>query len=115
MLEPPQPSEDLMNRRTHNRTKVDLLINRFLDGHPYMCRMTDISSTGLRLVPLLEPKGVPRFMGLQFQLPGEETVLIASGEAINENGSDGQTSTGVRFTTLAPEFESVIRRFVESN
>ena len=104
-----------MNRRTSHRAKVDLLINRFLDGHPYMCRMTDISSTGLRLVPLLEPKGAPRYMGLQFQLPGEETVLVASAEAINENGADGQASTGVRFTSLPPECASVIQRFVESN
>ena len=107
-----------MNRRTSHRAKVDLLINRFLDGHPYMCRMTDISSTGLRLVPLLEPKGAPRFMGLQFQLPGEDTVLVASAEAINENGSEtgspDQASLGVRFTSLPPECASMIQRFVQS-
>lgn len=101
-----------MNRRTSQRAKVDLLINRFLDGHPYMCRMTDISSTGLRLVPLLEPSNAPRFMGLQFQLPGMETVLTASGEAVE--GADPQAGTGVRFTSLTPEYESAIRRFVES-
>ena len=102
-----------MNRRISPRAKVDVLINRFLDGHPYMCRMTDISPTGLRLVPLLEPRTAPRYMGLQFQLPGSDTVLTASAEAID--GAAGAAGTGVRFTSLPPECESLIRRFVESN
>lgn len=104
-----------MNRRATQRAKVDVLINRFLDGQPYMCRMTDISATGLRLVPLLEPTGTkaPRFMGLQFQLPGINTVLTASAEAVA--GGSGPQGTGVRFTSLPPECASLIRRFVESN
>ena len=103
-----------MNRRTSNRVRVDLLINRFLDGHPYMCRVTDISPTGLRLVPLLEPKQAPRFMGLQFQLPGADTVFTASAEAVN-GSPDDSAGTGVRFTTLPPDCESVIRRLVGVN
>lgn len=102
-----------MNRRATARAKVDVLINRFLDGQPYMCRMTDISSTGLRLVPLLEPRCAPKFMGLQFQLPGTDSVLTASGEAVD--GAGGEAGTGVRFTSLPPECATVIRRFVESN
>lgn len=104
-----------MNRRITQRAKVDVLINRFLDGQPYMCRMTDISATGLRLVPLLEPKGkpAPRFMGLQFQLPGINTVLTASAEAVD--GATGTHGTGVKFTSLPAECASLIRRFVESN
>lgn len=99
-----------MNRRTTRRAKVDLLVNRFLDGQPYMCRMTDISPTGARLIPLLEPRDPPRFMGLQFQLPGVETVLTAAGEAVN--GAADARGTGVRFTNLAPSFAQAIDGFV---
>jgi hypothetical protein len=102
-----------MNRRTNARAKVDLLINRFLDGHPYLCRVTDISPTGMRLVPFLEPQRTPRFMGLQFQLPGTDTVITASGEVVNTCGADA--GTGVRFTKLPPECASLIRTFVDSN
>lgn len=102
-----------MNRRNSLRAKVDVLMNRFLDGHPYMCRMTDISPTGLRLVPLLEPRSAPRYMGLQFQLPGVDAILTASAEAVP--GSGGAAGTGVRFTSMPPECESLIRRFVETN
>ena len=107
-----------MNRRATTRAKVDILINRFLDGHPYMCRMTDISSSGLRLVPLIEPRNPPRFMGLQFQLPGIDAVLTASAEAVAETVDGtvaGESSTGVRFTSLPPECASLIRRFVDTN
>jgi hypothetical protein len=103
-----------MNRRTSTRAKVDILINRFVGGHPYMCRMTDISPTGLRIVPLLEPLLEPRrsarFMGLQFQLPGEVRVFTASGEAVN--GVHGDTGFGIRFTSLPPECARAIDRFV---
>jgi c-di-GMP-binding flagellar brake protein YcgR len=102
-----------MNRRTAHRAKVDLLINRFLDGHPYMCRVTDISTTGLRLVPLLEPKGDHRYMGIQLQLPGTDTIVTASAEAVTD--ADGTLGTGVRFTSLAPESERALRRFLEAN
>jgi hypothetical protein len=101
-----------MNRRTHARAKVDLLINRFVDGHPYLCRATDISPTGMRLVPFLEPQRKPRFMGLQFQLPGTDTVFTAAGEVMNT--SAGDSGTGVRFTRLPAECASLIRTFVES-
>ena len=101
-----------MNRRTAARAKVDVLINRFLDGHPYMCRMTDISPTGLRLIPMLEPRRNTKFMGLQFQLPGMDAVLTASAETVE--GADGTTGTGVRFTSLPAETASLIRKFVEA-
>ena len=99
-----------MNRRKNPRAKVDLLVNRFLDGHPYMCRVTDISPSGLQLVPLLEPRGEHRFMGLQLQLPGTDTIVTASAEAVN--GLGAKDGTGVRFTHLAGESESAIRAFL---
>src|SRR5213592_2513450 len=34
------------DRRGEGRRSVDLLINRFLNGYPYLCRATDISRTG---------------------------------------------------------------------
>jgi hypothetical protein len=98
-----------MERRTNQRARVDVLVNRFLDGHPYVCRMTDISPQGLRLMPLLEPTKGPKFVGLQFQLPGEESVFTASGEIVGE----GPGGVGVRFTRLSGGAASAIARLVE--
>jgi hypothetical protein len=98
------------NRRAHQRVRVDVLINRFLDGMPYMCRMVDISRTGARLAPMIEPDGsrAPKYMGLQFQLPDRDDVLTASGETITR---DGQT-VGVRFTNLPPDAAWAIESFL---
>jgi len=105
-----------MNRRTSPRAKVDLLVNRFLNGSPYVCRVTDISATGLRLQPLLEPLTPPRFMGLQLELPGTGAIVTASAEIVDGAGTrDGGRGIGVRFTRIGPESERALRRFVEAN
>jgi len=98
-----------MNRRSNRRVRVNLLFNRFLNGHPYMCRMIDISPSGLRIQPLLEPARAPRFMGLQFQLPGTDTVFTASGEMMNGGREGGY---GVRFTSLPGECASAIQKLL---
>ncbi|HEY8924381.1 MAG TPA: PilZ domain-containing protein [Polyangia bacterium] len=105
-----------MNRRTNVRAKVDLLANRFLDGRPYVCRVTDLSLTGLRLQPLLEPLTPGRFMGLQLELPDTGAIVTASAEIVEGAGTrDGAHGIGVRFTRLGPESERALRSFVEAN
>jgi hypothetical protein len=97
-------------RRGDRRQRVDLLINRFLNGYPYLCRATDISRSGMRLVPLLEPLDAPRYMGLQFQLPGTSDVITASGEAVFIAGERG--AVGVKFTRLQVGSAEIIDRFM---
>jgi hypothetical protein len=104
------------NRRGFERVGTDLYVNRFLNGHPYMCLMTDISRTGARLVPLLEPdaRSGPRFMGLQFQLPGQEEIVTASGEMMSlQDGDEDGKSVGVRFTNLPPQAAWAIEAFLK--
>ncbi len=105
--------ETASDRRGFERVGTDLLVNRFLDGHPYMCRMTDISRTGARLVPLLEPKtsSPQRYMGIQFQLPGQDAVLTASGESISLDDDKG---VGVRFSNLPPQAAWAIEAFLKA-
>jgi hypothetical protein len=104
------------DRRYDTRVKVDLLINRFLNGHPYMCRMTNISRTGARLVPILEPamRDAPRFVGLQFQLPGRDEIVTASGEMILEGGPANRVAVGVRFTNLPADAAWAIEAFLKA-
>lgn len=106
-----------MNRRQSHRARVDLLVNRFLDGQPYVCRVTDLSATGLRLHPLIEPKGQHRFMGLQLQLPGSHVVVSTSAEAVDDSAGEGsgERGTGVRFTNLPRESESALREFLAAH
>ena len=98
------------DRRYNKRVKVDMFINRFLNGQPYMCRMVDISRTGLRIVPMIEPDGslAPNYMGLQFQLPDRNDVLTASGVTITRDGK----MVGIRFTSLPPDSAWAIESFL---
>jgi hypothetical protein len=91
---------------------VDLLVNRFLNGYPYLCRATNISRTGMRVVPLGEPEGMTPFVGLQFQLPGSEEIVTASGEAVFASGPGGPV--GIRFTRMPRASAEQIGRFVTS-
>ena len=103
-------SNDKSDRRGERRRKVDLLVNRFLNGYPYLCRATNISRTGMRVVPLSEPAATTRFMGLQFQLPGSDEIVTASGEAVFAAGSRGPV--GIRFTRVPRTSAEQIGRFV---
>ena len=118
---PAQTSERLLDRRRrgrahasdrryNQRVKVDMLVNRFLNGQPYMCRMIDISRTGARLVPIIEPEGsrAPSYMGLQFQLPDRKEILTGAGVAVTRNGK----TVGVRFTNLPPDAAWAIESFL---
>jgi c-di-GMP-binding flagellar brake protein YcgR len=111
----PQPAcltEPADDRRAYRRAPLDVLANRFLDGQPYLCRTTDISSDGLRLHRLQEPsaKTRVRFIGVQFQLPGSADILTASGEVvINDEQS---RAISLRFTYLSPATAAAIDDFV---
>jgi len=100
------------NRRAGgNRVSVDALANRYMDGHPYLCLALDVSPTGMRLRPLGGPAAGARFMGLQFQLPGSDQVLNASGELVR----DSQGEVALRFTHVPQTARLAIDRFIQSN
>jgi hypothetical protein len=114
-----EASAGATDRRAKRRAKTDLFVNRFLNGHPYLCRMTDISLSGARLVAIHEPRlsPPPRFMGLQFKLPGRPEVMTAAGETVTQQGVGGGASSravGVRFTRLSANATAAIEALLAS-
>jgi PilZ domain len=108
-----------VDRRRDPRVRTDLFVNRFLNGHPYLCRMTNISRSGACLVAVNEPRITPppAVMGLQFQLPGRTEVVTALGEAIDCDAPNdearnsvrsGRRSVRIRFTHVPARAASVI-------
>lgn len=45
-----------MERRNSKRTRVDLMINKYIDGYPYACRAVDISDGGVLIETIHEPR-----------------------------------------------------------
>jgi len=97
-------------RRADPRREIDLLMNRFLNGYPYLCRASDISRTGMRIHPISGASSATRFVGLQFQLPGSADVITASGEIVAGATKDGPY--GVRFTRMPAVSASRIGRYL---
>jgi hypothetical protein len=102
-----------LERRGSPRAPLDVFANRFIAGHPYVCRTADISQDGIRVVRLSDPDVLPRYMGLQLQLPGSSEILSAAGEVVFCDES--ARTVGLRFTTLPAATANAIADFVTRN
>jgi hypothetical protein len=106
----PEKKPSSHDRRADARREIDVLMNRFLNGYPYLCRASDISRTGMRIHPISGAGAPTRFVGLQFQLPGVGDVITASGEIVS-TGTAG-APLGVRFTRMPSVSAERIGRFL---
>lgn len=62
----------MLDRRHAFRTPIDIFFNKFLDGHPYLCRSVDLSRGGLLAVTFSEPRSARGSFPLELRLPGDE-------------------------------------------
>lgn len=65
----------MSERRLHPRQQVDLFFNKFLDGHPYLCRAVDLSEKGLLALTFTEPEVRAESFPLELRLPGQKRSL----------------------------------------
>lgn len=105
----------MSEKRKQRRVNVDILLNKYVAGVPYMARASDISREGVGLARLIEPELEGHRVGLQFQLPGSEEVIYAEGEVVREWAEAGEAAvqgSGVRFTLLTERHRRLIEGFV---
>jgi hypothetical protein len=107
----------MSDKRKTARVPLDIYLNKYLAGVPYMARTSDISQEGLSLARLIEPENEARKVGLQFQLPGSDEVIYAEGEVVREweaaTRRSKQQRSGVRFTLLTERHRRMIDDYVE--
>ena len=96
------------NRNTP-RAPLDIYVNKFIRGTPFMARAKDISVEGIYLTQLIEPVDCDLRIGIQFQLPGDDEVIYAEGIAVRE-GENGQ---GILFTLLSERHRRLIREYIQ--
>ena len=105
----------MSDKRKNARVPLDIYLNKYMGGVPYMARAADISQEGLSLARLLEPEQDARRVGLQFQLPGSDEVIYAEGEVVREwveAGPRQPERSGVRFTLLTQRHRQMIDDYV---
>lgn len=103
----------MSNKRIQPRVSLDIYLNKYMAGVPYMARASDISREGLGLAHLIEPDAAGNRVGLQFQLPGSEEVIYAEGEVVREwcDLDEREEGSGVRFTLLTERHRRLIDQF----
>ncbi|HJZ85027.1 MAG TPA: PilZ domain-containing protein [Polyangia bacterium] len=99
-----------MDHRLDLRAPINMLLNKFVDGTPRVCRASNISRSGLLLHKLLEPELPQSVVGLQFQLPGQDRIITAAGRVVYEH--PWLRALGVRFTNLADEHRALIEHYI---
>jgi c-di-GMP-binding flagellar brake protein YcgR len=105
------------NKRKQNRVALDIYLNKYVAGVPYMARASDISRDGVGLSHLIEPQQNGRRVGLQFQLPGTEEVIYAEGEIVREwaDLDHAEEGSGVKFTLVTERHRRLIEQYVSRN
>jgi len=105
----------MKEKRKTGRAPLDIYLNKYVGGVPYMARTSDISSEGVSLAHLIEPQHQGRKVGLQFQLPGSAELIYAEGEVVREWAGSKAERSGVRFTLLSERHRRMIDAFVEQH
>jgi len=107
----------MSNKRKNGRVPLDIYVNKYMGGVPYMARVADIGAEGVSLARLIEPEQRSQRVGLQFQLPGSEEVIYAEGEVVREwvEAAPRHERSGVRFTLLTERHRRMIDDYVTRN
>jgi hypothetical protein len=86
------------DRRHDPRSTIDLLVNKYLGEDPHICRAVNLSRRGMLLYKVFEPDVEISQVRLEFQLPGDEHVVRATGITLAEHR--WARAHGVRFTQI---------------
>ena len=100
-------------QRVDFRVPVDILLNKYIKGRPYIARASNVSRRGLLVHRLFEPDNMEQSIGLQFQLPGTERVITCAGRVIYEHR--WLPANGVEFTHIAPEHQQLLDDYIMDN
>jgi hypothetical protein len=87
------------------------LINKYIDGEPHVCRAVNLSRRGMLLYKVFEPDLPVERVTVEFQLPGSDHVLRATGVQLAEHR--WARAHGVRFTEMSDEDCERIEAYLE--
>jgi c-di-GMP-binding flagellar brake protein YcgR len=104
----------MSDQRKQQRVPLDIYLNKYVAGVPYMARSADISQDGVRLAHLIEPQAQGHRIGLQFQLPGSDEVIYAEGEVVREwaDRRHSEEGSGVKFTLVTERHRRLIEQYI---
>jgi hypothetical protein len=96
--------------RREKRISIDILLNKYIDGEPHVCRAVNISRGGMLLYKVFEPTAVQGEVSLEFQLPGSPRIVRVDGMTLAEH--PWARAHGVRFTRMSDDDRALVERYV---
>jgi hypothetical protein len=98
------------DNRRDRRQPLDILLNKYIDGDPHVCRAVNVSRGGMLLYKVFEPDVAHSDVSLEFQLPGSPRIIRADGVLFSEH--QWARAHGVRFTRMADEDRDLLDRYL---
>lgn len=103
----------MREHRRDGRTSIDILLNKYIDGEPHLCRAVNLSRGGMLLYKIFEPDAPPGEVSLEFQLPGSPRVLRVDGVILAEHLSS--RANGVRFVRMSDEDRDLLDSYLRGD
>jgi len=100
----------MSERRHTKRLPFDVFFNKFLDGHPYLCRAVDISESGILCDVFTAPATRHESFPIELRLPGEQRSLWVWGRKIRTAGK----REAIRFLALHMDDRAMLDRFLHA-
>lgn len=101
----------MRERRQTERRSFDVFFNKFLDGHPYLCRSVDLSRSGILCDVFMQPDTRHEAFPLELELPGIARRLWVWGNKVRTFG----TREAIRFVSLHTEDRIALDRFLREH
>jgi hypothetical protein len=99
--------------RSESRAPIDILLNKYIDGEPHICRGVNVSRGGMLVYKVFEPDLPQAEVSLEFQLPGSSRILRVDGIILSENR--WARAQGVRFVRMADEDRDLLERYLNGD
>ena len=99
----------MTERRRAPRHEIEILFNKHVRGQPHLCRLTELSASGLSSVWLGGPETDPGSFTVELRLPGDGPVIWAWARTVWRRGR----REAARFVALRPDDARRIERYLQ--
>jgi hypothetical protein len=89
---------------------TSILLNKYIEGDPHVCRAVNLSRGGMLLYKVFEPDLEQAEVSLEFQLPGSSRILRVDGVTLAEHR--WARAHGVRFTRMSDDDRALVDRYL---
>lgn len=76
----------MLERRLANRRPIEIFFNKYLGGHPYLCRSLNLSSRGVLAATFVEPEHSADSFPLELRIPDSAESVWVWARSVGRRG-----------------------------